>query len=77
MNDMAGSASVEDVQETLVGAYLSAFDPCLHEKVRRAFAVTTALTATSRLCWTLNRTVEPAAVDHWARLVPLDGGERS
>lgn len=63
-------ASVDDVQATLLGAYLSAFDTCLHGKVRLAFAVTAALTATSRLCWTLNRTVEPAVVEHWARLVP-------
>ena len=70
LNDMGGSASVEDVQTTLVGEYLSAFDPRLHDEVRRAFAVTAALTATSRLCWTLTRTVEPAAVEHWARLVP-------
>ncbi len=70
MNHVGESIPSEELQSRLLGSYLEPLSNGVHWDVTLAFASTVALTAISRLCWTLNRTAEKAVVDHWARLVP-------
>lgn len=66
-----GGAPAQAVGAALLDAYLEGLGQAtMREDVQRAFGVTLALTATSRLCWALNRTATPSVVDHWAGMVP-------